>query len=605
MHSVTSDHRLLVCTLFKRYAKDKSPRAKPPDFSTLQNPEMQRLFSKSISVPPCSLSLEEQYSLFAKQCADAAATLPRKEPTPRRQFAWLTVLDAEINEISRKVRAISKDEVDAYAAAISFSRQDELDRALQQYAKLLSQNPRLAWSHISSTKRGQRSPQLTASSPQERNEKYTTHFHNLLSPSVSNTPVVFASHSNSNLIYNTGPITIQEYNIALNSCHNGKATGLDHIPTEVLRVAEVKQFALQILNAALVQGATPKMMRTTALVPLWKRKGTIDEAGNFRGIALMSHLSKLYDKILLLRLRSCIDALLLPVQNGFRQRRGTVHHVLALRRLHDIASTFQDFPIHAIFVDFAKAFDSVYFEATKSALRAWNVPPTLEKAIFSVIEEHEIHVRSDGIVGPPITVTAGVLQGDTLAPFLFVLVLDAVLRSLPPELGICTTREEHHHEPQRELRKRSKPVSKYIHMLAYADDLVLLSSSCANVQRMLHILQENALKVGLKLNFGKNKTEYIALGRTKPEGVADLSGIQLTKTTLYRYLGCFPMDATADMDARIKKTWAALKSLEGVWQSSCSIDIKRKLFFSLCEPILGYGLLAFPQTIRQTQALMG
>ena len=46
-------------------------------------------------------------------------------------------------------------------------------------------------------------------------------------------------------------------------------------------------------------------------------------------------------------------------------------------------------------------------------------------------------MRSDGIVGPPITVTAGVLQGDTLAPFLFVLVLDAVLRSLPPELGIC------------------------------------------------------------------------------------------------------------------------------------------------------------------------
>ena len=291
--------------------------------------------------------------------------------------------------------SLGSNEVDAYAAAISFSRQDE-----QQYAKLLSQNPRLAWSHISSTKRGQRSPQLTASSPQERNEKYTTHFHNLLSPSVSNTPVVFASHSNSNLIYNTGPITIQEYNIALNSCHNGKATGLDHIPTEVLRVAEVKQFVLQILNAALVQGATPKMMRTTALVPLWKRKGTIDEAGNFRGIALMSHLSKLYDKILLLRLRSCIDALLLPVQNGFHPRRGTVHHVLALRRLHDIASTFQDFPIHAIFVDFAKASDSVYFEATKSALRAWNVPPTLEKAIFSVIEEHEIHVRSDGIVGP-------------------------------------------------------------------------------------------------------------------------------------------------------------------------------------------------------------
>ena len=291
---------------------------------------MQRFFSKSISVPSCSLSLEEQYSLFAKQCADAAATLPRKEPTPRRQFAWLTVLDAEI---SRKVRAISKDEVDAYAAAISFSHQDELDRALQQYAKLLSQNPRLAWSHISSTKRGQRSPQLTASSPQERNEKYTTHFHNLLSPSVSNTPVVFASHSNSNLVYNTGPITIQEYNIALNSCHNGKATGLDHIPTEVLRVAEVKQFALQILNAALVQGTTPKMMRTTALVPLWKRKGKIDEAGNFRGIAL-TLLSKLYDKILLLRLRNCIDALLLPVQNGFRPHRGTVHHVLALRRLH-------------------------------------------------------------------------------------------------------------------------------------------------------------------------------------------------------------------------------------------------------------------------------
>ena len=83
------------------------------------------------------------------------------------------------------------------------------------------------------------------------------------------------------------------------------------------------------------------------------------DANNYRGIALMSLCAKLRNKMLLQRIRPRLDPLFRPNQNGFRPRRGTTQHVLALRRVFEQCRLKQKTNCVAMFIDYSKAFDSI------------------------------------------------------------------------------------------------------------------------------------------------------------------------------------------------------------------------------------------------------
>ena len=80
-----------------------------------------------------------------------------------------------------------------------------------------------------------------------------------------------------------------------------------------------------------------------------------------------------------------------------------------------------------VFVDLCKAFDSVDRNATLHMLSNYGVPGEIINAIPVMYDNRSCFVQTpDGLTGAFPT-TAGILQGDTLAPFLFVIVVDYVL----------------------------------------------------------------------------------------------------------------------------------------------------------------------------------
>ena len=84
-------------------------------------------------------------------------------------------------------------------------------------------------------------------------------------------------------------------------------------------------------------------------------------------------------------------------------------------------------------------------------------------------------------------VEAGVLQGDTLAPYLFVVVVDYVLRAAITDDGVGFMIQI--------LLSRRHP-AKYVTDLDFADDIALLSGTMANAQTLLTAVEENAAAVG-------------------------------------------------------------------------------------------------------------
>jgi hypothetical protein len=137
-----------------------------------------------------------------------------------------------------------------------------------------------------------------------------------------------------------------------------------------------------------------------------------------------------------------------------------------------------------------------------------------------------------------------------------------------------------------ERRRSSRYPAVRLLFLAYADDIVLLSSSIQQAQEMLRRLEQAAAAVGLCINF--SKTKAIRLNIDSPEKLHTAEGdIEWVET--FTYLGAIVPQFTEDVTRRKSLAWAALGRLTSLWKSSASTALKVRLFISLVQPVLLYG----------------
>ena len=158
------------------------------------------------------------------------------------------------------------------------------------------------------------------------------------------------------------------------------------------------------------------------------QKSDLRLATNYRGIILIPTAVKIYNKLLLHRIRPALENILPENQNGFREKRSTTAQIFTLRCIIEGVKQKQ-LPFVIIFVDFSKAFDSIDRSKMEQILEAYGIINVIIKAII-------MYKNTRAFVRPPdgdtefFDIIAGVLQGDTLAPYLFIIVLDYVLRNL-------------------------------------------------------------------------------------------------------------------------------------------------------------------------------
>ena len=129
-------------------------------------------------------------------------------------------------------------------------------------------------------------------------------------------------------------------------------------------------------------------------------------------------------------IRPHINLLLWTNQNGFHQGRSTVSQILTL---HHLVEDIKEHNLSAIltFVDFKKAFDSTNREKMFDVLLAYGIPSQIVEGIKGLYIDIVAQVVTKE--GNTNFFVAGVLQGDTLAPYLFIIILDYVMRITWPK----------------------------------------------------------------------------------------------------------------------------------------------------------------------------
>ena len=177
-------------------------------------------------------------------------------------------------------------------------------------------------------------------------------------------------------------------------------------------------------------------------------------------------MAKIYNALLRNRIEPKIDKALRKNQNGFWRNRSTTSQILTIRRIHE-GVHIKNLQATILFVDFTNAFDSIHRGKMEQILFAYGLPKETVTAIMMLYRNTKVKVRSPDGDTDYFNIVTGVLQGDTLAPYLFIICLDYVLRTSIDKIkenGFNLTKE----------RSKRYPTKTITHA-DYADDIAHLA----------------------------------------------------------------------------------------------------------------------------------
>ena len=166
----------------------------------------------------------------------------------------------------------------------------------------------------------------------------------------------------------------------------------------------------------------------------------------------------------------------------------TVCRILEGVRAKNLAATI-------LFVDFTKAFDSIPSRKMEQILLAYGLPKQTITAIMMLYRNIKVKVRSPDGDTDYFDIVGGVLQGDMLAPYLFIICLDYMLRTSIDKI------KENVFKLTKERSRRY--LAKTITDADYADDIALLTNAPAQAETLLYNLEQAATGIDLHVNAHK------------------------------------------------------------------------------------------------------
>ena len=231
------------------------------------------------------------------------------------------------------------------------------------------------------------------------------------------------------MLINCNKPTKAEIKKAITTLRNGKAAGPDEIPAEALKADMETAINMlhSLLSKILEKEEVPAQWKEGIVIKLVK-KGDLRECSNYRGIMLLSVPGKVLNRVLLERIKAAVDPKLRDQQAGFRRNRSCADQIASLRIIVE-QSLECNSPLYINFIDFEKAFDSVDRETLWKLLRHYGVPEKIISLIRCTYQDMSCRIAHAGQMSDSFEIKTGVRQGCLLSPFLFLLVIDWIMKT--------------------------------------------------------------------------------------------------------------------------------------------------------------------------------
>ena len=211
-------------------------------------------------------------------------------------------------------------------------------------------------------------------------------------------------------------------------------------------------------------------------------------------------------------------------------------------------------------------------------------------AIMILKRNTKVRVRSPDGDTDFFDIVAGFLQGDTLAPYLFIICLDYVLRT-----SIDKSNENGFELTQKRSRRY---LAKTITDADYVNDIAIQANAPAQAETPLNLsgTSRHRALTSMSMYTKRNRCALI-----KQATFSTLCGSSLKLVDKYIYVESTVSSTEKDIDTRLAKAWTANDMLSIIWNSDLTDKMQRSFFVS----ILLYGCTTWTLTKRMEKKFDG
>jgi len=327
-----------------------------------------------------------------------------------------------------------------------------------------------------------------------------------------------------------------------------------------------------LFNRSISDGIFPDCLKIARVIPVHKA-GDKKSINNYRPISILPILSKIFEKLMFLRLNDFISEynLISSHQFGFRKSASTSDAISEfLDSVYDSLSA-RKFLV-SIFLDFSKAFDTVNHSVLlrklshlgiRGVASAWFKSFLCNRLQYVCISSHKSRL-SDVRIGVP--------QGSILGPVLFLLYID----------DMCN----------------SSRMLKYVH---FADDTTAFHSGSNlkmvvdEVNADLRDLKDWLCCNRLSLNIAKTSFMLFTDNRVEAVPVIQISDISVNQVSQARFLGVIVdeklnfREHTANLAKQVSRSVGLLNRVSGL----LPVCIKSNIYYALIFSRISYGIIAW------------
>ena len=279
--------------------------------------------------------------------------------------------------------------------------------------------------------------------------------------------------------------SIEEIEESLEGMRNGRAPGDDGITVEMMKAGgkEVILKLQALIKEIWLNEGIPKDWKKSIICPIYK-KGDKLVCSNYRGICLLPTSYKVFTVILKRRLEKYSEKIIGEYQTGFRPGRSTTDNLFILRQITEKAWEY-NIDLYMIFIDFKQAYDCIDRRKLEIILRSFGIPPKLVNLIKVTMTDTINQVKIQNELTDSFETKQGLKQGDGLAPLLFNLTLEYIIR-------------------QTTIDVNNTIAYKSSQIMAYAD-VVIVSRSMDAAKEVYKEIKTSAKIVELEINLNKTK----------------------------------------------------------------------------------------------------
>lgn len=424
---------------------------------------------------------------------------------------------------------------------------------------------------------------ITAISDEEKAEMLAINLENIFTPNDIKDPhkekIEKIENDIDNLLNNVSenepiePTSLKELLTITKYIKNNKAPGPDNITNKALKELPPKIYTaiVSYFNAALRLKHFPNAFKKANIIVFPKPKKDHSLPDNYRPISLLSSLGKVFEAIILNRIKNQCEKLdILPnFQFGFRTKHSTEQQVHRITEY--ITEGFgENESTAAIFLDISRAFDKIWHNGLIYKLIKFKFNGNIVKLIKSYLLNRTFRIKIDDTFSSWKNIKAGVPQGSILSPTLYIIYtsdmpkpMDTIIATFADDTAILTSEEN----------------PNYIH---------------SRLQRGINHLESWFSLWRLEINEQKSVAVIFSKKRNIQIREITINNIPLSWSESAKYLGVTldkKLTFASHINNKINQAKFSLKNLLCLLGKNSKLNLNNKLtlYKTIIRPTMAYG----------------